>query len=244
VSRSREVRLSVWLGCVSPVLLALGSKPLPAQEPAGVGGSIALTSDYEVRGISRSDEHPAAQIDLHYANGAMLAGLFASSVQIDPSQHRDVELSPYIGYVASGTHWQTRALVASYRYPWNAAGHAYDYDELEIEETFHDWLDLRLTWSPDWPAPDGHGVDAESLTVTLQHRLASHWSGDAGGGYFELDRGDPRGYAFWGLGMRYEFEPQPLSITLSVIGTTGAARALFYNAASRGNAAVTLLWRF
>ena len=51
------------------------------------GGSLALTSDYFVRGISRSNDQAALQLDLHYLNASgFVAGLFASNTQIDPDE--------------------------------------------------------------------------------------------------------------------------------------------------------------
>jgi len=68
------------------------------------GGSVALTSDYFVRGISRSSDHPALQLDLQYANlSGFLAGAFASNTQIDSSERRDVELSGFVGYARNLT---------------------------------------------------------------------------------------------------------------------------------------------
>src|SRR5277367_2433688 len=67
------------------------------------GGSLALTSDYFVRGITRSNDQAALQLDLHFADtSGFLAGLFASNTQIDPSIPRDVELDGYVGYSWSG----------------------------------------------------------------------------------------------------------------------------------------------
>src|ERR1700693_5389486 len=38
------------------------------------GGSVSVTSDYLVRGISRSNDRPALQIDLHYLNKSGFLG--------------------------------------------------------------------------------------------------------------------------------------------------------------------------
>src|SRR5450631_4617804 len=56
------------------------------------GGSLGMTSDYIVRGISRSNNQAALQLDLHYVNtSGFVAGLFASNAQLDPGEVRDVE---------------------------------------------------------------------------------------------------------------------------------------------------------
>jgi hypothetical protein len=47
------------------------------------GGSLDLTSDYLVRGISRSDDHAALQLDLHLLDSSGLAaGVFASTLSV------------------------------------------------------------------------------------------------------------------------------------------------------------------
>jgi len=248
----RDARRVTPVGHCVLALLGLGASLVHAQaggaSSGALSGSLALTSDYFVRGISRSNDRPALQLDLHYLNDGFIAGLFASNTQIDPGEPRDVELSPYLGYAWSTPSWQGRAQYSNYSYPWNAAGSGYNYDELEVAGTYRDWLDLRLTYSPDWPryfpGRGLRGVDAESLTVTLQHALARRWSGHAGAGYVEIQGGDPRGYTFWGAGLSVDFEPAPVSVTLSVVGTSAEARTLFYNSAGGGHAAATVLWRF
>jgi len=107
--------------------MAVGAEPL--------GGSLDLTSDYFVRGISRSDDDPALQLDVHYlASSGLLAGMFASNTQIDPHERRDVELSPFLGYLAPlGPDWQVKLIASRYLFPWNAAGSSYDYDELDAD---------------------------------------------------------------------------------------------------------------
>ena len=77
------------------VALSLGllvGTPKPAAADQW-GGSVDLTSDYVVRGISRSNDQAALQVDLHYLNtSGFLAGVFASNSRIDPNQPVDVEL--------------------------------------------------------------------------------------------------------------------------------------------------------
>jgi uncharacterized protein (TIGR02001 family) len=48
-------------------------------------GSLGITSDYVVRGISRSNDRAALQLDLYYLNDSgFLVGLFASNTQMYP----------------------------------------------------------------------------------------------------------------------------------------------------------------
>ncbi len=117
-----------------------------ASEPGAAadvwGGSLALTSDYFVRGISRSNDQATPQLDLHYSNSAgFLAGVFASNTQIDSYQSRNVELSAFIGFAWSlGEEWRTKILISHYAYPWNNAGTQYNYDELDVDLAYQGWL--------------------------------------------------------------------------------------------------------
>jgi uncharacterized protein (TIGR02001 family) len=66
----------------------------------GFGGSLDATTDYSVRGISRTDDHSALQLDLHYLDpSGFVAEFFASNTQFDPDAPRDAELSAFLGYV-------------------------------------------------------------------------------------------------------------------------------------------------
>src|SRR5271156_25761 len=138
------------------------------------GGSLAITSDYFVRGISRSNDRAALQLDLHYLDTAgFVAGFFASNTQIDPGEPRDVELDAFLGYVWSlSDDWQGKVLAGYYSYPWNSAGSQYNYAELDLDIAYQHWLDFRVSYSPNSPRFIPYrglvGVTAESAEVDLQ----------------------------------------------------------------------------
>src|SRR5277367_5896034 len=97
------------------------------------GGSLSITSDYLVRGVSRSNNQAALQLDLHYLNSSgFVAGVFASNTQIDPNDGRDVELDAFVGFAwTAGSDWRGRILASHYAYPWNQDGSGYNYDEID-----------------------------------------------------------------------------------------------------------------
>ena len=81
-----------------------------------------------------------------------MAGAFASSTQIDSKESRDVELSGFIGYAWNVTdNWRGKVLASHYAYPWNQAGSHYDYDELDFDLAYQDWLHFSLSYSPNSP---------------------------------------------------------------------------------------------
>jgi uncharacterized protein (TIGR02001 family) len=239
-------------GCSITAAVALSMVLLsatPLCEGADVwGGSIDLTSDYLVRGISRSDDHLALQLDLHYVSSSgFVAGAFASSTQIDPDARRDAELSAFLGYVWSdGNDWQGKVLAANYSYPWNQAGSLYNYDEIDLQVSYQQWIQLALALYPDVRRYSYGGgaahVMAESAELNLQRPLIGKLSATAGVGYYELDGADGVGYAYWSVGAAYDWAP--ISIGLSYVGASAAANSLYYNAAVGGRWSGTVIWRF
>jgi uncharacterized protein (TIGR02001 family) len=212
------------------------------------GGSLDLTSDYFVRGISRTDNQAALQLDLHYLNGSgFIAGLFASNSQVDPYAPRDAELDAYLGYGwTAGADWHGRILANHYAYPWNRAGSGYDYDELDVDVGFQDWLDITLAYSPNAPRYLGYegliGVTSKSAEVNFQRPIWAKLSGMAGVGYSQFDGPGATGYAYWSVGAAYDLAP--VSLVLSYIDTSAGAKALFYNGAATGRWIGTVVWRF
>lgn len=212
------------------------------------GGSLDLTSDYFVRGISRSDYLPALQLDLHYLDASgFLADFFASSAQIDPQAKRDAELNAFLGYVWSGNgDWQGRVLVGNYSYPWNARGSRYNYDELDVELAYREWLRVVLSYSPDtrrylYDRGPVRG-QAESVELDAQRPVIGKLSATAGIGFYQLDGADAAGYGYWSVGAAYDFAPAAL--TLSYVGTTRQANEISYTPAGNGRWSGTIIWRF
>jgi uncharacterized protein (TIGR02001 family) len=212
------------------------------------GGSAGVTSDYIVRGISRSDDGPALQLDVHYSNNAgFLAGLFASNTRIDPEQPNDVELDAFVGFAwNAGSDWRGKILASHYAYPWNRAGSEYDYDELDLDLAFRDWLDLSLIYSPNAPRYMPYrgfiSVTSKSAEIDLQRPLLHRLSATGGVGYSYFDGPDPMGYVYWSIGAAYDLAPVTLAVTY--VGTSAGAKALFYNDAASGRWTGTVIWRF
>jgi len=212
------------------------------------GGSMTVTSDYLVRGISRSDDRAALQFDLHFLNTAgFVAGLFASNTQIDSEAPRDVELSAFLGYAwRADSDWHGKVLVSQYAYPWNQAGSRYNYDELDADVAYEEWLDVTLVYSPNAPRYVPYrglvSVTSKSAEVSLQRPVLRRLSATAGIGYSYLDGPDPAGYVYWSVGAAYDLVPE--SFVVCYVNTTAAAKALFYNAAAAGQWTGTVIWRF
>jgi uncharacterized protein (TIGR02001 family) len=214
------------------------------------GGSLALTSDYFVRGISRTNDQAALQADVHYSTSSgFVAGVFASNAQIDPHEPRDVELSGFAGYAWNlADDWRGKVLASYYAYPWNQDGAAYNYADLEFDLAYQGWLQISLEYSPDaprfvpYPYDRLMGVAEKSAEVSAQRQIAGKLSFLAGIGYSYLDGPFSGGYAYWSVGAAYDLSP--VSLVLSYVDTTAEAKSLFYNAAATGRWTGTVIWRF
>jgi uncharacterized protein (TIGR02001 family) len=232
-------------GVLAACGLAQGARCLAADT---WGGSIALTSDYFVRGITRSNNQPALQLDLHYVDSSgFIAGLFASNTQIDPYEPRDAELNGYLGFTwTASADWHGRILAGYYAYPWNAFGSRYNYGELDLDIGYQDWVDVGVSYSPDAPRylPYGGlvGVSARSAELNLQHTVFRKLSATAGVGYYDMGGPEGTGYVYWSFGAAYDLAPVVLAV--SYVNTSAAAKTLFYDEAATGRWTGTIIWRF
>lgn len=214
------------------------------------GGSLALTSDYFVRGITRTNDLEALQLDLHYLDSTgFVAGFFTSNTQIDPYERRDAELNGYVGFTWTGSgDWHGRVLGGYYVYPWNPEGSRYNYGEIDVDIGYQGWVDVALSYSPDAPryARSGLvGVSGESVELNLQHSIIRKLSATAGIGYYNMSgaRGAAGAdYLYWSAGLAYDLAPVALAV--SYIDTTAGAKTLFYDNAATGRWTGTVIWRF
>jgi uncharacterized protein (TIGR02001 family) len=212
------------------------------------GGSFAITSDYLVRGISRSNQAPAAQADLHVAtDSGFIGGAFASSVKFDEGDHRNAELSAFVGYAWQPTSaWRAKLLASYYGYVWNDSGSQYNYAELSFEAAFDDWLDVGLVYSPDAPryvsGKGLAGVSAETAEITARTPWRHRMAASAGVGYSQLGGAGGGGYVYWSVGGVLDLAPWSFSV--SYVDTSAEAAALFYSGAAHNRLAATVIWRF
>jgi len=215
------------------------------------GGSVALTSDYLVRGISRTSNQAALQLDVHYSNpNGFVAGAFASNTRIDPYNPTDAEISAFVGFVRNlAADWRAKILLSHYAYPWNQEGSNYNYDELDFDAAYRGWLHISLNYSPNSPryvaaAPYRSlvAVTEKAAEVSVQRPIIGKLSATAGVGYSMLSGPESGGYAYWSIGGAYDW--RSLTLAASYVNTSSEAKALFYNAAAAGRFVGTMIWRF
>ena len=142
------------------VVLALAVSPPVslAQEAAGpeetespISWSVAATSDYVFRGVSQSDENPAAQASITYTSPVgIYAGVWASSVHFG-SGGPDIEYDTYVGYsidVSESVNFDV--MLNRYNYEGSADDSALAYNELITKTTFLGSYSATIAYTNDY----------------------------------------------------------------------------------------------
>ena len=127
----------VFLRSASPTFGPRGCSRLhrcPAR--AGPGGSVDITSDYVLRGVSQSNGKAAWQGDAHWNFPAgWTAGVWASQVELLPQQD-SWELDSYLQWHgALSPDVDLGASATYYSYPSDPRSVDYDYSELSVSMT-------------------------------------------------------------------------------------------------------------
>jgi len=236
----RVIRASAGALCVF-----LGSAACAASS-GRLGGSVAFTTDYLLRGVSQSQGAGALQAQLHYQTpGGWLAGVWASSTSLNPGDGRTAEINAFASHSwRVGDDWSTKLAVAHYAYPWNSPGGFYDYDELSAGLAFRDLAFLTIAVSPNTPleAFANHDHTAVSLDLALRRPLIADWSAVGGIGHYDLSGTSGGGYWYWNAGLGYDSWPWHLD--LSWFGTSSVEAGTVDPDLPLGFWAATLMWRF
>lgn len=159
------------------VALALWGLLLATQAWAQVSGSAALVSDYRFRGVSLSDENPAAQLSIAYDHSSgWYAGAFASTIELADQAQRNLQTLAYVGYarrVHPGLNWEVGASYSAF----SGAG-GYDYPEVYCGIAW-DKLSGRIYYAPDYFGQGSRVLYAE-LNGALALRDRLHLIGHVG----------------------------------------------------------------
>lgn len=154
----------------------------------------SLATDYVDRGISSSNGNPAVQGGFDYANGALYAGVWASTVDFGDTSAADLEVSAYTGLadvLENGISWD---LMATF----------FDYPGADAEDLSGLELSGGLGYSFDtgfWVATNGAfspGEDYVYTSLKAGYALSPSFSLDAAiGSYASETDGD---YTNWSVG--------------------------------------------
>jgi uncharacterized protein (TIGR02001 family) len=136
---------------------------------AQVSGSVSVVSNYRYRGVSLSQNDPAAQAALVYDDPqGFYAGAFASTVRIGQPTSSEVQgivFAGYAGTTSSGATFEAGAVYSGF-----TGATSYAYPELLIGAAY-ERTSARLHYSPNYY---GRGSDAVYGELDVAHRLFDH----------------------------------------------------------------------
>ena len=145
---------SIGLGAIGFALFSLAGNV-----SAEVSGTITVVSDYRYRGVSLSDNEPAAQLGVAYDDArGWYAGAFVSTVESSTYGTRGVQAITFAGYA-----WRMPSglsLEAGADYSVVTAEPRYDYPEVYVGFAFQN-LSGRVYYSPRYAGLDSRAVYGE-----------------------------------------------------------------------------------
>jgi len=230
-------------------MLALASLPVAAPAAEGAwNGSLALTSDYVLRGISQSYGKLAYQGGLAYHDRAgWYAGTWASSIEPFPYGKRSVEVDGFAGYAwLIGQHWNARANYTRYATVFDKRRVSYDYDEVSVSLGYEDRVAASLSWQPDSTGYSllGYAHRRPSWAWELSGRqpLAHGFALTASAGYYDTRQLYGAGYGAGSLGL--SFARRHAEVTVNRFFTNSIIYRLFDDATADGEWVASLVLRF
>ena len=218
--------------------------PLDSFDFSHVNFDLAVSSDYVVHGVTRSQGDPIVQAQLGWTgDSGWSAGTWLSTMDLNPGPGPNHEIDPYLGKRwMLGRDWALRADLTRYIFRPGLEEVAYDYTELRSALSFRDALEVAVGWSPDYSGFSWHGVAHERAMLTYEaaaHFPASRWlTLNAGLGRRDLQDVYGASYWYWSAGTETSF--QRWSLALAYIGTSHEALDL-YGSRYAGNRLVATL---
>lgn len=171
---------------------------------ADLSAYVVLTTDYVWRGVTQSDEDPAAQLGGEIAlESGLYGGVWASTIDIDngPGRERDTEMRYYLGYGWDATNTLTlTANVVAYRYPGQGGLVDYAYEEYMLTGNYDDRLWITYAFSPDLYHS---GYESHNVETFAEVGLGKHLILGAGIGYYDVAKLAGDDYAYWELGVTW-----------------------------------------
>jgi uncharacterized protein (TIGR02001 family) len=237
-----------WRSFGMVALLAASVVSESAAQAADWGASLGLTSDYVMRGVTRSSGDPSVQGDVHGSlTSGWFAGLSAATVRLEHDDPISAELTPYAGYRQPiGAGWLGSLSVLRYDYPGSGARSRYAYDEVSLGLAWRNRWFLNAAVLPDASIESSRGAAHDQLALSWElgtHQpIAAGFSFNAGAGYYDLHRLAGVGYPYGNAGVGYEWGDWQLD--LSFIGVNNTAKSLYYGERARDRCVASLLYHF
>lgn len=215
------------------------------------GGSLAVTSDYRVRGMSQTRGKPAVQGGIRARwGGHWFAGVWASTMDRNPGPSATAEIDTYFGFAWDvAPDWAAKLALTHYWYPNDPARTRYDYDEISASITYRSQLSATVSWSPNtayfgyyderWRA---RSAPSASYEITALQPLTASFSLIGGVGYNDLSRLFDHGYWYWNAGVSWSMGS--VHVDLSRIDSDSTAEYLFGPTVTDAGWSAAIAWRF
>ncbi|MGD2272436.1 MAG: TorF family putative porin [Desulfobacterales bacterium] len=222
-----------WITIAAALIALSGTMVFAAEpnnwnDPETASGSVWLTTDYVFRGVSNTDEHPAAQASLDYTFKGLYLGIWGSNTSFSDA---GIEIDYYAGYAASLGKLDYDLMAVYYGYP-EAQSDVPEHDYLELHlglsyklegVPFEPVLGVGYNYSPDFFGEDGAGHYFNGmLDLTLPYGLVlgaelgyQDVEGDKStGSGLGMDGDDGFEYAHWRISLSKEI-PDWFTLDLS-----------------------------
>lgn len=236
------------LPALSALLTASLAAVAAAPAHAGLGGSVDVTTDYVLRGVSQSAGKAAWQGDVHWDFPASWsAGLWASQVSLAPRSNT-WEVDSYLQWHRALSADLDLAVAATYySYPSDPRPVDYNYGELGLSLMWRDRIRVAASWTPSvtlFSYSDGLATNHGALTLeTSWHRdLPARLDLAAGLGVYYPPGLDYASYAYGDatLGWKYGH----WRVNLAWIWVQDATHRQYSSGPAGGPWAATLFWVF
>ena len=235
---SRALAVVVTLAGAAPACLAEG--PWSA--------SLALTTDYVLRGVSQSYGGAALQGGVNYqSSSGWFAGGWASNVDPYPFYANAGELNFYAGYDwALGRDWSARASVTHYLYVLDPRRRPYDYDELSMTFGYQDRLAATVSYQPNAIryVTLGYRKNKPAMSYELTGRLPLRWNLSVTGGVGYYDLQQLYGLGYWSGSAGISYTRGHLELGASRFFSDATVRQLFDEGTADGRWVASAVWRF
>jgi uncharacterized protein (TIGR02001 family) len=242
--RTTQYRRRAFDGAVRKATVALWLALLAGNVSAQVSGTATLVSSYRFRGISLSDDKPAAQLGVTYDDArGWYAGAFASTVQFADPSGTELQAVPFVGYTwrtATGVTWEAGA---DYSF-FSGSDQNRSYPELYVGVA-SEAISARLYYSNRYfgeSAATLYGELNGSQLLLDRVRLLAHV------GVLQSTSGDlyyhgPERLFDGRVGIGLDFEP--FNVQLSWVGINAASATYpITGTQSRNGPVLTLSWSF
>jgi uncharacterized protein (TIGR02001 family) len=230
---------------ICALALVCAATPALADEGSAwsVEGSVSAMSDYVWRGVSQTQEDPAAQAELTLSHeSGFYVGAFLSNVDFtgpdDEDDGMNTEANLWVGYNHEiNDSMNLDVYYIRYFYPGVNEGFDIDFNEVTV----------ALGFGGNYTASVSYSDDAMKLGgSSLYYSLAGEWELESGFtvgasvGYYDLDSAIDESYTDYGVSIGKSFGP--MDVSLWYTNTSGFNEVLDENlgSAADGRVGVTL----